>query len=139
MQLTLVLMDYVIVDEVTPNDIVTSLGVTGLEFRNWLQAQKALGHALLAGHEYRARYPFTSAEAVQLAAEYSARTGQPRHPSQSRGPRRPASGGSSCQSRAPRPYASNAEREPGTERWRPGWESRWRRWPTFFGPACGPS
>ena len=69
MQLTLVLMDYVIVDEVTPNEIAKSLGVTGLEFRNWLRAQKAPGHALLAGHEYRARYRFTSAEAVQLAAD----------------------------------------------------------------------
>lgn len=64
-------------DEVTPNEIAKSLGVTGLEFRNWLRAQKALGHALLAGHKYRTRYRFTPAEAAQLAAEYGAGTTTP--------------------------------------------------------------
>lgn len=58
------------VDDVTPNEIARSLGVTGLQFRNWLREQKAAGHALLAGHQYRARYRFTRAEADQLAAEF---------------------------------------------------------------------
>jgi hypothetical protein len=52
-RLTLVVLDYVIVDVVTPNEIANSLGVTGLEFHNWLRAQKAVGHELLASHEHR--------------------------------------------------------------------------------------
>ena len=76
-RLALVVLDYVIVDEVTPNEIAKSLGVTGLDFRNWLRAQKALGHAVLAGHEYRTLYRFTPAEAAQLAAEYRAGTTTP--------------------------------------------------------------
>lgn len=55
---------------VTPNEIAKQLGVTGLMFRNWLRQQKALGHPLVAGHEYRSRYSFTAAEAEQLAAEF---------------------------------------------------------------------
>ncbi len=62
--------DYVSVEEVTPNEIARSLGVTGLQFRNWLRAQKAAGHPLVAAHEYRARYRFTRAEAEQLADEF---------------------------------------------------------------------
>jgi predicted transcriptional regulator len=41
------------VDEVTPNEIARTLGVTGLTFRNWLRSEKVAGHPLLAGHEYR--------------------------------------------------------------------------------------
>jgi TDG/mug DNA glycosylase family protein len=55
---------------VTPNEIARSLGVTGLRFRNWLRAQKAARHPIVAGHEYRTRYRFTRAEADQLAAEF---------------------------------------------------------------------
>lgn len=77
-------LDYVIVDEVAPNEIAKSLGVIGLDFRNWLRAQKALGHALLAGHEYRTRYRFTPSEAAQLAAEYGAGTTTPTTISKSR-------------------------------------------------------
>ena len=51
---------------VTPNEIARRLGVTGLRFRNWLRAQKAAGHPLLAGHEHRTRYLFTLADAEQL-------------------------------------------------------------------------
>lgn len=57
---------------VTPNEIATRLGVTGLAFRNWLRQQKSDGHPLVASHEYRARYEFTRAEADQLAAEFAA-------------------------------------------------------------------
>jgi hypothetical protein len=56
--------------EVTPNEIAKTLGVTGLMFRNWLRAQKAAGHPLVAGHEYRSRYRFTPDEADRLIAEY---------------------------------------------------------------------
>jgi double-stranded uracil-DNA glycosylase len=58
------------VEEVSPNEIARSLGVTGLQFRNWLRAQKGAGHQLVAAHEYRTRYRFTRAEADQLAAEF---------------------------------------------------------------------
>ena len=59
-------------DEITPNEIARTLSVTGLTFRNWLRSEKAAGHPLLAGHEYRSRYRFTRAEADQLIAEYRA-------------------------------------------------------------------
>jgi hypothetical protein len=63
------------VHEVTPNEIAKTLGVTGLTFRNWLRAQKAAGHPLVAGHEYRTRYRFTPEEAAQLIAEYRSSKG----------------------------------------------------------------
>jgi hypothetical protein len=63
------------VHEVTPNEIAKALGVTGLMFRNWLRAQKAAGHPLVAGHEYRTRYLFTPDEAAQLIAEYRSTKG----------------------------------------------------------------
>jgi hypothetical protein len=63
-------LQYAVVEDVTPNEIANSLGVTGLEFRNWLRIQKAAGHALIARHEYRTRYRFTRAEADQLSAEF---------------------------------------------------------------------
>lgn len=63
-----------IVDEVVPNEIAKSLGVTGLQFRNWLRAQKVLGHPLLAGHEYRTQYRFTRTEAAKLITEYQSDT-----------------------------------------------------------------
>jgi hypothetical protein len=63
------------VHEVTPNEIAKTLGVTGLTFRNWLRAQKAAGHPLVAGHEYRTRYRFTADEAAQLIAEYRSSKG----------------------------------------------------------------
>jgi TDG/mug DNA glycosylase family protein len=56
---------------VTPNEIARRLGVTGLRFRNWLRDQKAAGHPLLAGHEYRTRYLFTAADAEQLEREFA--------------------------------------------------------------------
>jgi TDG/mug DNA glycosylase family protein len=61
-------------EEVTPNEIARSLGVTGLQFRNWLRAQKDAGHPIVAGHEYRSRYRFTRAEADQLATEFQSGT-----------------------------------------------------------------
>jgi hypothetical protein len=68
-------IDYPPVHEVTPNEIAKTLGVTGLMFRNWLRAQKAAGHPLVAGHEYRTRYVFTPDEAAQLIAEYRSSKG----------------------------------------------------------------
>lgn len=59
---------------VTPNEIARRLGVTGLQFRNWLRAQKAGGHPLLAGHVYRTHYAFTRAEAAQLEREFTEQT-----------------------------------------------------------------
>ena len=74
-------------DEVTPNEIARRLGVSGLQFRNWLRDQKTAGHPLLTGHEYRSRYRFTRAEADQLAAEFSARKGSAAsHPSRQKSP-----------------------------------------------------
>ena len=76
-------VDFRAVDEVTPNEIARTLGVTGLTFRNWLRSEKAAGHPLLAGHGYRSRYRFTRQEADQLIAEYRAsggRAGAPRQP-----------------------------------------------------------
>ncbi len=55
---------------VTPNEIARRLGVTGLQFRNWLLAQKAAGHPLLVGHQYRTRYAFTAGEAERLGREF---------------------------------------------------------------------
>jgi hypothetical protein len=63
------------VHEITPNELAKTLGVTGLTFRNWLRAQKAAGHPLIAGHEYRTRYRFTPDEASQLIAEYRSSKG----------------------------------------------------------------
>jgi hypothetical protein len=71
------------VEEVTPNEIAKILSVTGLTFRNWLRAEKAAGHPVLAGHEYRSHYRFTRQEADQLVAEYRASRGHPRAPGQS--------------------------------------------------------
>lgn len=61
-------------DDVTPNEIARSIGVTGLQFRNWLREQKGAGHPLIAGHEYRTRYRFTPAEADQLTANFLSET-----------------------------------------------------------------
>lgn len=61
--------------EVTPNEVAKTLGVTGLAFRNWLRAQKAAGHPLVVGHEYRSRYRFTPDEAERLVAEYRSSQG----------------------------------------------------------------
>lgn len=92
-----------LVDVVTPNEIAKTLGITGLDFRNWLRSQKASGHPLLAGHEHNARWEFSPADATQLTAEYRAGQGRPsaspvgRVPSQrteprtSRGGARPSS------------------------------------------------
>jgi len=65
-------------EEITPNEIARWLGVTGLQFRNWLRAQKDAGHPIVAGHEYRSRYRFTRAEADQLATEFQSGTTHPR-------------------------------------------------------------
>jgi hypothetical protein len=56
------------------SEIARSVGVTGLQFRNWLREQRGAGHPLLAGHEYRTRYRFTRAEADQLTAEFLSET-----------------------------------------------------------------
>ncbi|MEA2231600.1 MAG: hypothetical protein QOD83_1416 [Solirubrobacteraceae bacterium] len=65
-------------EEITPNEIARWLGVTGLQFRNWLRAQKDADHPIVAGHEYRSRYRFTRAEADQLATEFQSGTTHPR-------------------------------------------------------------
>jgi TDG/mug DNA glycosylase family protein len=67
-------LQYAVVDDVTPNEIARSIGVTGLQFRNWLREQRGAGHPLVAGHEYRTRYRFTRAEADQLIAEFLSET-----------------------------------------------------------------
>jgi hypothetical protein len=57
---------------VTPNELARTLGVTGLQFRNWLRAKKASGHPTVVGHVKHQRYEFTPAEASKLLAEYRA-------------------------------------------------------------------
>ena len=75
----------------TPNEIARTLGVTGLQFRNWLRDKKAAGHPTLAGHLKHQRYEFTPPEADALIAEYRGERGQrtvPRVPRRRRrGPR----------------------------------------------------
>jgi hypothetical protein len=90
------------VHEVTPNEIANTLGVTGLTFRNWLRAQKAAGHPLVAGHEYRTRYRFTPDEAAQLIAEYRSSKGAV--PARSTAPVAPArrKGGSAATASPPK-------------------------------------
>jgi TDG/mug DNA glycosylase family protein len=51
-----------------------TLGVTGLQLRNWLRDRKAEGHPLLVGHRKHEPYKFSSSEAQQLLAEYRAGT-----------------------------------------------------------------
>jgi TDG/mug DNA glycosylase family protein len=109
------------VDEVTPNEIARTLGVTGLTFRNWLRSEKVAGHPLLAGHEYRTRYRFTRREADQLATEYRASGGRPRAPAQpyrgtAKGKEAPAYASPSRQARqkpASRRSTSSSNAQPG--------------------------
>lgn len=54
----------------TPNELAHTLGVTGLQFRNWLRDKKAAGHPVLVGHIKHQRYEFSRAEADQLLTEY---------------------------------------------------------------------
>jgi hypothetical protein len=77
-QISAGVVDFRVVEVVTPNEIARTLGVTGLTFRNWLRAEKAARHPLLAAHEYRTRYRFTRQEAHQLIAEYRASGGRGR-------------------------------------------------------------
>ena len=49
-------------EPVVPNEIAKQLGVTGPQIRNWLRAEKAAGHPILAGHQYRQRWEFSRAE-----------------------------------------------------------------------------
>lgn len=60
---------------VTPNEIARKLGITGLQFRNWLRDKKAVGHPLLVGHVKHQRYEFSRSEADDLAAEYRSERG----------------------------------------------------------------
>jgi hypothetical protein len=62
------------VGPLTPNDLAHVLGITGLQFRNWLREKKAAGHPLLAGHIKHQRYEFSRNEADQLLDEYRAET-----------------------------------------------------------------
>jgi len=54
----------------TPNELAHALGITGLQFRNWLRDKKAAGHPLLVGHIKHQRYEFSRKEADQLLDEY---------------------------------------------------------------------
>jgi hypothetical protein len=106
------------VTELTPNQIARSIGVTGLQFRNWLRAQKAAGHPLLVGHEHRSRYGFTRIESDRLASEF--RSGAAAGPA-SRRSRRASSGPAAAtresgeaQTASDDPFADLAmSREPG--------------------------
>jgi hypothetical protein len=104
-------VDFRVVEVVTPNEIAGTLGVTGLTFRNWLRAEKAARHPLLAAHEYRTRYRFTREEAHQLIAEYRASGGRGR----ARPAGRPTQRGPAEGSRASAPsrkVAATTERKP---------------------------
>jgi hypothetical protein len=54
----------------TPNELARTLGISGLQFRNWLRERKAAGHPLLIGHVKRQHYEFSGEEAEQLLSEY---------------------------------------------------------------------
>lgn len=93
-------VDYQRVEEMTPNEIARSLGVISSTFRNWLRAEKAAGHPVLAAHEPGAHYRFTRAEADQLAAEYRSgrRQAGPSRTPASGPPSRPAAAGPGSES-----------------------------------------
>lgn len=113
-------IDYRAVHDVTPNEIAKSLGVTGLTFRNWLRAQKAAGHALVAGHEYRTRYRFTAEEAAQLIAEYRSSKGTaPARPTVPVAPawRREGSAATASPSTLPRSFSRKALQNAGFVGW----------------------
>lgn len=99
-------------DEITPNEIAWTLSVTGLTFRNWLRSEKAAGHPLLAGHEYRSRYRFTRAEADQLIAEYRASSGRARAPGQPAGRRATAPASRATPPANPAPSARRSRPAP---------------------------
>ena len=110
-QISAGVVDFRVVEVVTPNEIARTLGVTGLTFRNWLRAEKAARHPLLAAHEYRTRYRFTRQEAHQLIAEYRASGGRGR----ARPAGRPTQRGPAEGSRASAPsrkVAATTERKP---------------------------
>src|SRR5687768_1094685 len=65
-------------DSVTPNELARTLGISGLQFRNWLRAKKAAGHPMLAGHVKHHQYYFSAAEANALLREYRAEHGRRR-------------------------------------------------------------
>ena len=52
--------------------MAAELGVTGLQLRNWLRAEEAKGHPLLAGHEYRGAWRFPPEDAARLMEEFRA-------------------------------------------------------------------
>lgn len=52
--------------------MAAELGVIGLQLRNWLRDEKAKGHPLLAGHEYRGAWRFSPEDASRLMDEFRA-------------------------------------------------------------------
>jgi TDG/mug DNA glycosylase family protein len=107
-------MDYAAMYEVTPNEIASLLGVTGLTFRNWLRNEQAAGHPILATHEHGARYRFTRREADQLTAEFRAGRDGARTPSRSDTTATARAGGGDA---APSdPMSARRERPPAPER-----------------------
>lgn len=55
---------------VVPGEMADVLGITPLRFRNWLRAERAAGHALLAGHAHGSRWQFSREDADRLIGEY---------------------------------------------------------------------
>jgi hypothetical protein len=57
---------------VVPNEMAKQLGVQPLRLRNWLRAERANGHPLLAGHVHRGRWEFTRPDADRLMSDFRA-------------------------------------------------------------------
>jgi len=85
-------------EEVTPDEIAETLGITGKTFRAWLRSEKHAGHPILDGHEHGAHYHLSRSEAGQLGAEYRASKGRARAPGQ---PYRPGNAASTASATAP--------------------------------------
>lgn len=65
---------------VVPNEMAKDLGVQPLRLRNWLRAQRAAGHPLLAAHSPYERWRFSRGDADRLIAEYRAASDTPTAP-----------------------------------------------------------
>ncbi len=62
--------------DVTAPEIARQLGVTGLQFRNFLRALKAEGDPRVSSHHKHSRYAFTRKEAESLKRDFRKRHGQ---------------------------------------------------------------
>lgn len=59
-------------NQVTPNEIARRLGITGLQFRNWLRDKWRAGDPRFADHRINDRWSFSAELAAELEHEYRA-------------------------------------------------------------------